>query len=376
MLNAKDFRELEHEISRIYSRVETDLVRKVCRYLSSLDGAEVDMGDWRVRKLAQMPLLEADVRQILKADTKAMESELEEAVRIVINKNEASDTRIIDALMKHVEDKSNVTVQIATASLQEQRIRAVLANARQAVNLTNTFAEQASQRAFVDAVNRAYISVVEGIDTVDNAVWKASKALARQGMTVATYSSGSQYSISMDSAIRRNVVTSVAQATAEASISTARQYGLDLVKTTEHLGARPEHFLWQGKVFSLSGESTKYPWLSASQEEGGTGYGTAGGLCGCNCRHHFFPWVEGFEPADYGIDVSSRENEELYDASQKQRAYERQIRGWKRTEAVARDEGRLAEAQEARKRVNIYREKVKDLCEAYDLPREYAREKA
>ena len=38
-----------------------------------------------------------------------------------------------------------------------------------------------------------------------------------------------------------------------------KQTGTDLVETTAHHGARPDHAVWQGKVFSVSGTHEKYP---------------------------------------------------------------------------------------------------------------------
>lgn len=64
--------------------------------------------------------------------------------------------------------------------------------------------------------------------------------------------------------------------------------GCDLVEVTAHAGARPEHAEWQGKVYSRSGKSKKYPPLKES-----TGYGTGAGLGGWNCRHSMFPYYEG-----------------------------------------------------------------------------------
>lgn len=375
MLTPRDYRVLEREISRIYAEVETDVIKRVCRWLAKNNGEVVDMDDWRLRKLNQLGLVEADVRDLLAGKSKQMQKSLMSAIETPLNVSAERDEKLLEALQKHVKDKVPIDVSVVASALTEQRLRAVLQNARMGINLTNTHAQQASVQAFSDAVNKAYLAVVNGSDTLDNAVWKASKSLSRKGLTVATYESGTAYTISIDSAVRRNVVTSVAQATAEQSINVAKQTGLDLVKTTEHIGARPEHFQWQGKVFSLTGQTPGYPLLSDSQESGGTGYGTAGGLCGCNCRHHFFPWVEGFEPADYGIDLTAQENEEIYDATQRQRAYERGVRSWKRTAEVAMEQNQPEEARKANAYVKAYQAKLRDVCDKYDLPREYARER-
>lgn len=375
MLTPRDYRILENEISRIYSEVETDVIRRVCRWLTRNNGEVTDMDDWRVRKLSQTALVEADVRQLLAGKSREIQQSLLEAVEIPVNVSSERDERLLNALVSHVRNRTGEVLTVTASRLTEQRLRAVMQNARMGINLTNTNAEQASVKAFTDAVNKAYLAVVNGSDTLDDAVWKASKKLNRRGLEVATYSSGSAQTISIDSAVRRNVVTSVAQATAEQSMNVAKENGLDLVKTTEHIGARPEHFAWQGKVFSLEGKTPGYPLLSAPQESGGTGYGTAGGLCGCNCRHHFFPWVQGFEPADYGIDLSAKENKEIYDASQRQRGYERGVRSWKRTAEEAHRQGQLEEERKAYGYVREYQSKLRSLCAQYDLPREYAREK-
>ena len=61
-----------------------------------------------------------------------------------------------------------------------------------------------------------------------------------------------------------------------------------MVEVTAHSGARPEHAEWQGKIYSRSGKSKKYPDLVKV-----TGYGTGPGLGGWNCRHSMFPYYEG-----------------------------------------------------------------------------------
>ena len=98
------------------------------------------------------------------------------------------------------------------------------------------------------------------------------------------------------------------------------------------------HALWQGKVYSISGKSKKYPKLSTA-----TGYGTGGGLKGWNCRHDFYPFFEGIsERANLPVDVT--ENNRQYELSQKQRAMERSIRATKRR--LAAYDGALAETDD------------------------------
>lgn len=375
MLKDKDYRLLENAVSRIYSDIETSLVRRLCRWLRRNPGGTLDPEDWRMRKLSGVGVMHEDIRNILIEETAGRTEDVVGAVAKAAETNARSDMALYKAIVAHEGKDVRLVLEVVASEIQKARIDAVVKNARKALNLTNTLALEASQRCFVETVNTAYIRVMEGAYTLDDAVWYASKALARKGLTIATYNGPVATNISMDAAVRRNVVTSVAQATAEMSKGMAQDIGFDLVQTSAHVGARPEHQKWQGKVFSLSGKSDKYPALSAPQEEGGTGYGTAQGLCGCNCRHHFFPYAEGFSPADYGIDISPTENEDIYNASQRQRLCERKIRSWKRTEKVAEDSGRSYDAKMAREYIRKYQGALRELCDRYDLPREYARER-
>lgn len=373
MLTPKDFYEIEREITRMYSKVEADLVRRICRYLYKYNG-NIEPTDWKMLKLDGMGVLEKELKQLIAHDTQAMESELTDLIKRTVEKNSTTDAKLLDAIKDYTKtvgtDTHNLSVDITPSFMQEAKMKGILANARKGINLTNTRALEACQQIVTDSVNKAYVSVMEGSETLRDAVMKASRSLAKKGITVATYASGAQYSVSIESAVRRNVVTSVSQATAQMTIQSAQSAGVDLVRTSAHMGARPSHALWQGQVFSLSGRSDKYQSLTA-----GTGYGTAGGLCGCNCRHYFFPYVEGFNSASYGLDdVTADENEEAYEQQQKQRYYERQVRSWKRVKDVASDQRNAEEVSKASTHIKMYQKRLRELCGDTGLPRQYERE--
>lgn len=109
----------------------------------------------------------------------------------------------------------------------------------------------------------------------------------------------------------------------------------DIVETSAHAGARPDHAVWQGKWFSFSGKSTTYPSLVAE-----TGYGTGAGLKGWNCRHDFYPVIPGISEPSYteeelaNIDPPPIEYNgktlTYYECTQKQRAMETAMRKTKR----------------------------------------------
>lgn len=65
--------------------------------------------------------------------------------------------------------------------------------------------------------------------------------------------------MSVEAAVRMNVVTGVNQTALRLQDTLADEMDSDLVETTAHSGARPSHARWQGQVFSRSGKSKKYP---------------------------------------------------------------------------------------------------------------------
>ena len=200
----------------------------------------------------------------------------------------------------------------------------------------------------------------------------ACRALADAGIETVDYRSGANTTI--DAAIRRHVVTQQAQCRAELLDERMREWGYDLVYTSAHYGARPEHRPWQGRVFSRFGMTPGYETLAA-----GTGYGTVTGLCGANCRHRFYPYVPGLsklpdtsfasQEAHFGMT-----SDEYYAATQRQRAMERAVRRTKRRIAVGQAEGLdmaadryLLGRQQARLAAHV---------KANRLTRDYSRERA
>lgn len=198
-------------------------------------------------------------------------------------------------------------------------------------NLTMTTAAK-SQSAFIQACNKAQMKVSTGAFSYDKAIADAIKEAAVQGTEVLY---PSQHVDKLDVAVRRAVLTGVNQTAAEMNLQYAKDQNCDYVETTAHAGARPEHAVWQGKVFCLSGTDPKYENFYEA-----TGYGTGPGLCGWNCRHNFHAFFPGIStPAytqemldDYSAKSVTYNDKQFteYEASQMQRSHERQIRETKR----------------------------------------------
>lgn len=141
---------------------------------------------------------------------------------------------------------------------------------------------------------------------------------------------------------------------------------IDLVEISSHAGARPLCAPYQGKIYSRSGRSTKYPALSE------TSMGEIAGLFGINCGHYmtaYFPSVgKTFDT------YSKKENDKAYENSQRQREIERQIRNAKRRESIANINANSTEALRAKKNVSDAQQRMRDFLSDTGGVRRYDRE--
>lgn len=196
-----------------------------------------------------------------------------------------------------------------------------------------------SQSKFQEITNMAYRQYTSGAFDYNTAIFNAVEQLSKDGINV-QYPSGKLDKI--DVAVRRAVLTGVNQTANEMQDKRAEEMNCDLVEVTAHTGARTtkkldhtNHAWWQGKVYSISGNSDKYPGLKET-----TGYGLVDGLGGINCRHNKFPFIDGVSKRAY----TEKELEEInsktvkykgkeygeYEALKMQREKEREIREIKR----------------------------------------------
>ena len=202
-------------------------------------------------------------------------------------------------------------------------------------NITRTTARTAT-RQFEDALDLAWSQVSSGAFDSGSAIRQTVKKLCQQGVEAVEYPSG--HTDNIETAVRRAVLTGVNQTAAHLQEELADELGCDLVEVSAHAGARPEHAEWQGKIYSRSGKSDKYPDFRSS-----TGYGTGAGLCGWNCRHTFGVYIEGSpriwtdeKLAELNAPKYEYGGEKLteYESRQKERYFDRNIQRWRREEVA------------------------------------------
>lgn len=233
-------------------------------------------------------------------------------------------------------------------------------------NLTRTTAQLASD-TFMRYYDMAYLQVSSGAYSLDQATANTIDKLCREGLTKVSYPSGAQRSI--EAAVRLAVRTAVNQNALACEKSVIDELDINLVQTSAHMGARPSHAAWQGKVFWVN-----YPEGNYESFYEATGYGTGAGLGGWNCRHSFTAYFPGISE-DYNKPVNPKENDRVYQMEQKQRSYERNMRKWDRERRVKAAAGLDTTKEDYWYKYNKMR--LKELVDASKgrLKRDYSAEK-
>lgn len=357
---------LPQPVLDLYEQAELDILRNMAERIARYD-YWIPAADWQNLKLKEAGRMQEDILRILSQYTGKSEAELRALMQKATSEGLRADRAVYEAAGETVPSFTESAALVNTLNAGYRATRQTMRN------LTRTTANTATQQ-FERALDRAWMQVKSGAMSYDQAVTNAVKGLARRGVESIRYPTG--HTDTIEVAVRRAVVTGINQTTLRLQDEMADEMDCDLVEVTAHAGARPSHAVWQGKIYSRSGKSKKYPHFSTA-----TGYGTGAGLGGWNCRHSFYPYYEG-SPRAYTDEMLTSYNDETvtyngekmteYEATQKQRSIERQIRRWKREyaamEAAGQDTGPAAA------KLKSWREKERDFLAQTGLKRQSARE--
>ena len=359
MLKPEYIQRLPRNMVKLYEQAEADILADMARRISTYD-YWIPAVEHQAKMLEEAGMVREEIIARLRSLTKKTEDELVSLMK------EAGTA----ALKSDDEVYRRAGLKPSPVSASEDLQSVLQAGFEQTngefINLTKTTARTATMQ-FERALDRAYMQIALGGMDYNTSIRNAIKQLSADGVGAIKYPSGKVDSIEV--AVRRAVVTGVNQTALKLQDARADEMGADLVEVSAHAGARPEHAVWQGGIYSRSGKSKKYPDFVKT-----TGYGTGAGLGGWNCSHSFRPWFEGMsrtwskeQLADYQAKDYEYNGVKMteYEALQEQRKIERGIRRWKREknamEATGLDSG------EASAKVREWNRKHKDFLEQTGL---------
>ena len=323
MFSARQIEEtIPQDVVDIYSDMEMDMLLACAAFSVAIEGMDY------AAKMYALNELQAELQAIVSKYWTGTQKELANTMRNSLLKSMAATE------VTYIAGVTAGKLLPAVAVSDSLIMRRIIDNAIKETILRFSKVNTTAVNVTISTLQEAFLMNLGGRMALQQAVVSAVEDMAASGITAATFPSGR--SIQMASFVRMVIRTSTANTARELAFARAQEYGVDLIQVSAHAGARPLCEPFQGRIFSLSGKTEKYPPFSS------TSYGEVAGLFGINCGHFFDPFIEGVDrqPTAEEIDPagagSDKGNAQMYRESQMQRYNERMIRSWKRRAEVSK----------------------------------------
>lgn len=354
MLTPEYLQSVGVDIENLFYDAETDILIDIARRIRENDFKMTATAEYQIQKLKELGLATKTINDILAEALNTSNEKIEEIMQESIYKAIRSDMYIYEA----------AGLDVSGISYKEQILKGTNAAKGEIKNLCKTTAQLGTNK-FIELLDKAYLQASSGAFSYDMAISNVINELAANGLGMIEYPTGTRRRI--DTVARTAVRTAVNQSALKCQEDVMDEMDVNLVETSSHLGARPSHAEWQGRIFWRL-----KPYGNYENFKEATGYGTGAGLGGWNCRHSFYPYFPGLSERTYQH-YRKKENEEVYQLEQEQRYNERKIREWKRRQAVNKAGG-VDTTLECRK-VREWQQRQADFLKKHpDMKRNYARE--
>jgi hypothetical protein len=311
------------DIAVMFAKLETYLVRSLKRNLKGHKDWEkaegFDWTAWQAEKLREIKKYQKENRDIAKYFLEKIQPDTESMLREQYEEGSGDPSffnvnkRRLDALIKE------------SGQIEENVTKAALRNMDDVYRKT---------------VQKAALGLNSGVLTVNKAIDLATEDFLAQGINCIQYKDGRRVNIASyaEMALRTNATRAALYGLG----SKMKELGVDTVLISEYGACSPTCRPWQGKVYIndvfMDFDGVKgVAW--GKSRDGNTylllSHAVKNGLFHPDCRHHMGIYTAGVTkiPPPISEEVTNRN----YELEQKQRAYERRVRKYKRLESGTLD---------------------------------------
>lgn len=397
--NAAKERAKSYDIRKIFEQMELDLISSMHRafYFHQSEQAKegFEWEQWQLTKLREMEKYRKRNKDIVDSYSKPIQQAIDRELRGNYSKGQNRFKTFLDKVKGFFgwKSKSHSSIEFPEDIQEVQTVREYIHKelGRQGAvpQETNFFGVNDKKlEALIETVNedlnkaqysvlrkmddvyrqtifKSHMYLQNGVKTLPQAVDMATKDFLAKGIDSITYKNGARVNIA--SYAEMCLRTANHRATLLGEGKKRDEYGIHTVVVSAHANTCPKCEPWQGKVLidDVFSHGTKldgdYPLLSEA---------VTTGLLHPNCRHSittFFPGITNLPKVPDG-----KEAIKLYEAEQKQRYLERQIRKWKRIESGSVD---ARNVNNASNKVKYFKSELRKLLEDKKLlKRNYNRE--
>lgn len=375
MLTPQQLQRMPKGLMQVMDDMEADILRDICRRLR-LSGTVTESALHQMRMLAEQGYSQEYIEKRILQGLEMGRGEIDAMFDEAVQRNEE--------FLKRAVDKREITTPArdwrTALDNQVEAIRRQTHDSFRNITQSMGFVIQTggkpkfygAAQTYQRALDMVTLEVMTGTRDYNTAIRQAVSALAQSGLQYVHYESGRRDHA--DVAVRRAVMTGITQCAGRMSENAMDLLDTRYVEVEAHSGARDtgkgyfNHKSWQGKWYYWSRVGEADPLGLYEDFISVTGYNQGGGLCGWNCRHMWFPVIPGLDKPNYTREQLEHidkppfqwggKSYTAYQARQKQREYERNMRYCKR-QMIAND----AAGQE--KEYNHYKNRLKKLSQNY-----------
>ena len=342
---------LSEPIEQVYSNIVDALLVNIAKHFNT--GKALSTQEWQIKKLAEMGQLTKESLEIIMELTGSNNELVYAALEgVVLDATKDIEPELKKAIEKGVVKPAAAENVLASESIK-QALSAYNAQALDKLNLVNTTMLESTQELFrkiisntivierqmqavQQTLNTATGKVVTGAESRTQALREALAQIHKEGVTGFYDRAGRKWS--PEAYVNMDIRTTVHNTAIEAVKIRQEDYGVDIFRVSQHSGARPLCYPYQGKYYSWNNESGTFTDGEGKQHRyyplSSTSYGKPAGLFGINCGHYPITVIPGVSiPRDMPKE-NKAENDRIYQEAQEQRRLEREIRYAKQKAAM------------------------------------------
>ncbi|MBC2303385.1 phage minor capsid protein [Listeria booriae] len=359
----------------VYAELEIMLFDMIVRRLKSATPVTSDnVLMWQMDKMRQLHALDRDMIKKIATASNISTRKLYKVLRDAGFEELKQTDRWAQKLAKGGFELAAVT---EPTTLIDRIVKTFYVQAMDNYNLINQTMLLQSKLIYQDILNQTTASVLSGLKTHKEALADTMNQFADKGIPALIDKAGKRWST--ETYIRNVTRTTVNNVFNHVEDERNKEYGIDLMRVSQHVGARPTCSIIQGTVISMLGiaeTSEKYGNKYKSIFDPELEYGKGNGVFGCNCAHKKIGFVEGVniapEPSEK---IDEAENARVRILRQTQRRLERDVRAAKRRLSAAETLGNDESIQKAKQLIRTRQKAVREFTREHKLTRQYDREK-
>lgn len=323
-------KEMEHlplQLEKMFLELQNRIMRDVVRRIKKTGGI-TSTADYQLNRIQIIGNSTEFIESEIKRLSGLTDPELWEIYDTVIEKDYTRTKEIYEQVNAHFtpyEDNEQMqTWAKAILSQTKHEIQNITRSMGFALDCGGKKVFTPFSEYYQKYLDRACMDIVTGAFDYNTVLRRVVKEMTASGIRTVNYASG--YGNRAPVAVRRAVMTGVHQLAAQINEQVAKDLGTDTYEVTWHAGHRPSHW-WGGNVY------TKQQLISICR------LGEVDGLCGANCKHSYFAFVDGVSVRTYTPEQlrEMEANEQVarsyqgksynaYEAQQRQRALETRMR--------------------------------------------------